>query len=138
MNTDAGNDTNRPRGFRSRLVNAASSQVNEQKHRLATRAAEVLHAVRQTAEQLRDPSPAVADYVERAADRIDEWVTALRDRDAAELLEEVRDFARERPALIIGGGFALGLLAARFLKSSGHADEGDAHQYDYASEGSLT
>jgi hypothetical protein len=140
MNTDAGNGTNRP-GFRSKLADMASSQVNEQKGRLAARAGDVVRAVRQTAEQLRQPSPAVADYVDRAANRLDEWVTALRDRDAGELLDDVRNFARERPAVVIGGGFALGLLAARFLKSSGDRDarfRDDDYRYEYTSEGSLT
>ena len=52
---------------------------------------------------------------------------------------DVREFARHHPALVVGGGFAIGLLAARFLKSSGGADRApDAFRYDYTSEGSLT
>jgi hypothetical protein len=141
MNTETGNGTNRAQGFRQTLANAAANQVHEQKNRLAARAGTVVRAVRQTADQLREPSPAVAEYVNRAADRLDDWVIALRDREVTELLDDLRGFARERPAVVIGGGFLLGLLAARFLKSSGAVDSSadDAGYFnEYSSEGSLT
>jgi len=43
----------------------------------------------------------------------------VRGKDVNELLDGARDFARRQPALFVGGSFAVGLLAARFLKSSG-------------------
>ena len=138
MTSDAGPDTSRTQNFRRKVASAAQSELNVQKNRVAARAGDIAQAVRQTASQLREPNPAMADYVERAADRLDEWVTSLRDRDAEEILEDVRGFLRHRPALVIGGGFALGLLAARFVKSSGGHGGGDAWRYDYTSEGPLT
>jgi hypothetical protein len=134
--TYADTDRSEPRSFRRKIADAATSQINDQKTRLASRAGDVAYAVRQTAAQLREASPGVAIYVDRAADRLDEWVAALRNRDAAQLMDDVRDVARRHPALIVGGGFALGLLAARFLKSSGR--EADRRRYHYTSEGSLT
>ena len=44
----------------------------------------------------------------------------LRDRPAAELVDDLSRFARERPAVFIGGAFLLGLGVARLLKSSPH------------------
>jgi hypothetical protein len=35
----------------------------------------------------------------------------------------VEDFARRNPAVFLGGAFALGLVGARFIKSSGHRAE---------------
>ena len=59
----------------------------------------------------------VADYVQRA--------------DVREMMNEVEDFARRRPAVFIGSAFAVGLLAARFLKSS---REGEERSRDRASD----
>ena len=139
MTINAGPETSRTQSFRRKVADATQSGLNEKKNQFASRAGDVVHAVRQTASQLRNPNPAMADYVERAADRLDEWVTQLRDRDAEEILDDVRAFLRHRPALVIGGGFALGLLAARFVKSSGQAGAADdTWRYDYMSEGPLT
>jgi hypothetical protein len=38
------------------------------------------------------------------------------------MVRNVEDFARRQPALFIGGAFMLGLLGARFLKSSAQTD----------------
>jgi hypothetical protein len=44
-------------------------------------------------------------------------------------VSEAEDFARRQPALFLGGAFALGLLGARFLKSSGQqASQGGSSQ----------
>jgi len=42
----------------------------------------------------------------------------LQRTDVAELVDGVEDFARREPLLFVGGAFALGLLGARFLKST--------------------
>jgi hypothetical protein len=42
----------------------------------------------------------------------------LRQKDVRELMSDVERFAQRQPTLFLGGAFALGLLGARFLKSS--------------------
>ena len=42
----------------------------------------------------------------------------LKNKDVTELLNDAQRLARRQPALFVGGAFALGLLGARFLKSS--------------------
>jgi hypothetical protein len=57
----------------------------------------------------------------------------VREKDVNEMLRDVQQFARRQPALFIGGSFAAGLLAARFLRSSHGQDEyaapGDGRGY---------
>jgi hypothetical protein len=43
----------------------------------------------------------------------------LRDRDVRELVQDAQQFARRQPAIFVGAAFAAGVLAARFMKSSG-------------------
>jgi hypothetical protein len=57
-------------------------------------------------------------YVERAARQIERAATYVQDVDLGEIVDNVEDFARKRPAVFVGAAFALGIVAARFLKSS--------------------
>lgn len=82
----------------------------------------VAHAFRQTGDQLREgDQQGIAQYVDRAADQIEQFAGYLGGRDIRELARDAEAFARREPALFLGGAFAVGLLAARFLKSSGTA-----------------
>ena len=72
--------------------------------------------------QLRDDQQAMAgEYVERAARQIERAAHFVQTADLREVVDQVEDFARRRPAVFIGSAFAAGLLAARFLKSSRNA-----------------
>jgi len=96
----------------------ATSALSSQKDRAADGMKTVIDAVRKTGESLRENNGTIAQYVDTAAGQLERWSQGLRDRDVSELMDEVGGFARRRPALFIGGGVAIGLLAARFLKSS--------------------
>jgi hypothetical protein len=110
----------------------AAAQLDSQKGRATDSISVIANAVRGTTTQLRnDQHDVIAQYVDRVADQLERVSTTLRDKDAGELLSDVRDFARRQPALFIGGSFAVGLLAARFLKSS-RADETSAYTGSYA------
>jgi hypothetical protein len=85
--------------------------------------AETLHAVNQSllisGQQLRDRNQQnVSRYVDQLADRVQRTANYLQNTDVSEIVDGTEEFARRRPALFLGGAFALGLLGARFLKSS--------------------
>jgi hypothetical protein len=102
----------------------ATSQLDTQKSRATDGLSVIAGAVRQTTQQLRnDQHETLAQYVDRAADQLERFSNTIRNKDVDELLREARQLARQRPALFIGGSFAVGLLAARFLKSS-HENDG--------------
>ena len=109
----------------SGLVDQATEQTKPrlegQKERAADGLGSTAHALRKTSRELRDQEEAapIADYAEKAAARVERMADYLREREIGELIGEVEDFARRQPVLFVGGAFTLGLLAARFLKSSG-------------------
>ena len=104
----------------------ATVQLDTQKSRATDSLSTIAGAVRQTTQQLRhDQHEDLARYVDRAADHLERFSDAIRGKDVDQLLHDVRRIARRQPGLFIGGSFAVGLLAARFLKSSGHADGGN-------------
>ena len=95
------------------------AQAYSQKERAAGGLETVADALRQTGEQLsEDGQEMVGQYVEKAADQVDRVTGYLRQRSFDEMVGDVQAYARHQPAIFFGGAFALGFLAARFLKSS--------------------
>jgi hypothetical protein len=108
------------RGVMDRVREGATSQLSSQKDRAMDGLAGLARAVRQSTQSFRDiQQDTVAEYVERAGHRIEQLSVRLRERDATELLQDAQRFARRRPLVFIGTAFALGVVATRFLKSSG-------------------
>jgi len=93
-----------------------TERVNETKQRAVSGLGSVAGALRQTGDSA--DNDLLQDYVARAADGIEEVTDYFRTRNVGEIVGDVERFARREPALFIGGAFALGLLGARFLKSS--------------------
>ncbi len=82
-------------------------------------AAEELHHAADELEK-RDTNVPIAEYVDRAATQMDRASQYLRNKDLDMLVSDVERFAREKPAIFLGSMFGIGLLAARFLKSTPH------------------
>lgn len=106
-------------GIAGKVKARATAQLATQKNRATDGLGTVASAVRQTSQHLREQqNETVAQYVEKAAEQLERFSNRLREKDVGELLQDAQRLARRQPALFIGGSFAVGLLAARFLKSS--------------------
>jgi hypothetical protein len=97
----------------------AGSSLSESRRQAAEQIGGIGGALHRTSEQLRNENQAqfadVADSVGRQIDRVADY---LRDSDGRTIARDVESLARRQPALVFAGAFALGLVAARFLKSS--------------------
>lgn len=107
----------------SRTLDTAREQVTSrvagQKDRAAEGLSTVAQALRQTGNQLREQDQqGLTDYIDRAASQVERFSTYLQNNHVGQLVDDVEHFARRQPALFLGGAFVLGLLGARFLKSS--------------------
>lgn len=108
------------RGLMDRVREGATAQLSSQKERATDGLGSLAQAVRQSTQPFRDQKQdVIAQYIERAADQLEGFSARLRDRDINDLVGDVQQFARRQPAMFIGAAFAAGVLAARFLKSSG-------------------
>lgn len=102
----------------------AASLIGEQKSSLASGIGTVADSIRQIGENLRtgDENNQIASlvgkYGDTLAERVEKFSGYIEDRELRELVRDVETFARRNPALFVGGAFALGVIAARFLKSS--------------------
>jgi len=117
----------------SQAQDKASQQLHAGMSKGKTRAADTLGAVAQSllisSQQLREQDRGtVGGVVEKAANRVENWANYMRNTDAREMADRVEGFARREPAIFLGGAFALGLLGARFLKSS-RREESDHPRY---------
>lgn len=106
-----------------RLVSSAQSRVRsrvqEGKSQVADSLGAVAGTLKQSGSSLRDQQQNMAgEYVERVASQIERAAGYLQRTDAADLMRGVERFARRQPAVFIGAAFAIGVLGARFLKSS--------------------
>ncbi|MGF1472260.1 MAG: hypothetical protein ACFB50_11035 [Rubrobacteraceae bacterium] len=97
----------------------AKGQISTQKERASGELQGVARALRSTGEQLREEDQAsIGRYADQAAEQFERFAEYLGEKDSEQLLRDVEDFARSRPAVFLGGAFVFGVAAARFLKSS--------------------
>jgi hypothetical protein len=106
-------------GLVGKVREQATAQLSSQKDKATEGLGSVAQAVRQTTQHLRDNQhETVAQYAEQAAEQIERFSQGLKNKDVGELMSDAQRLARRQPALFVGGAFAIGLLGARFLKSS--------------------
>jgi hypothetical protein len=100
----------------------ASSMLDSQRSRAAQSLSTMGSALRQTGQQLQEQNAGpIAQLPERAADEVEKVSGYLSSTSVEEIVADAENFARRNPAIFLGGAFTLGLLAARFLKSSSQA-----------------
>lgn len=100
----------------------AQSYASERKEMAAKQVGGVAQALRSAADNLKQQDQPyqqyAADYITRAAESLDQFSNALRDRDFGSLASQARDMARQQPGLLIGGSAIAGFLVARFARAS--------------------
>ena len=97
----------------------AVSSLTESRVQAADQIGGMAAAFRHTGEHLRAENQGrAADLADSLAEQVDRASSYLRERDLAAIREDIEGLARRQPAMVLGIGFALGLLGARFFKSS--------------------
>jgi hypothetical protein len=97
----------------------ASSSLGESKGQFADQFGTIAEALRRTTEHLRsEDQQRIAGFTDSVARQVEQVADYLRSKDARAMREDLENLARRQPALMIGGALVLGLIGARFLKSS--------------------
>ena len=109
---------------RGNLIDKAEQQararINATKKDAALTLSSVASTLLSSSSQLKDEQQNLAgEYVGKAAEQIDRLANYIQSADPGEVVDNIEQFARRRPAVFIGAAFALGVIGARFLKSSG-------------------
>jgi hypothetical protein len=93
-----------------------SDRVASRQSRSALELNGIADALRQKGEQMEGSM--LAPFVSSAAEKMDQASSYLMDARPADVVRATERFARKDPVLFLGGAFALGVLCARFFKSS--------------------
>ncbi|HEX8636894.1 MAG TPA: hypothetical protein VF692_02440 [Pyrinomonadaceae bacterium] len=102
----------------------ATTVIDERKGDLASGLTTVADTIRQVGSTLRETdeqtgiTDTAAQYGDSLAQQIEKISQYFERSDVRVMVRDVETFARRNPAVFVGGAFALGILAARFLKSS--------------------
>jgi len=97
----------------------ARSSLGESKGQVADQFSTIADALRRTTEHLRlEDQQRIAGLTETVARQVDQVANYLRNKDARAMRADLENLARRQPAIVLGGALVLGLIGARFLKSS--------------------
>ena len=99
------------------------AQASTTMTQLATAIEDVAGAIRRAGAELRQEQPQVASFTDTAADQVERVADYLERHEPRDILDTIEDAARRQPALVIGGGIAIGLLLGRLLRSAAPIDQ---------------
>ena len=117
------------------LLDQGRAQLKDQAISQQQKAASGLTSLAQELRGLADgtssgaPGPA-RDLLQQASGMVESFASRLQNREPAELLDEVRNFARRKPGLFLLGAAAAGVLAGRLTSGvkAAHSDTGSSPQ----------
>ena len=112
-------------GYQAR--DRAAEYVERRKDSAAQSVEDIATTLRETGGTLED-RPNVRMFVDSAADGLEMLADEIRERSLVEMVSDMEEFARRRPATFAAAAGVAGFVLARFLKSSGgDADERRAY-----------
>jgi hypothetical protein len=106
-----------------KIVGQARKQVTASVKSQTTRGATIATVLGSTlhdaGSQLREQNEAaIATYLDQAADQIEHVGSMLENQEYGQLIGAVQEFARRQPVLFFAATVAVGVVGARFLRSS--------------------
>jgi hypothetical protein len=118
----------------------ATSSLGDSRRQAADQIGGIATAFHSAGDHLRgENQERLAGLADSLAGQVEHVGNYLRDADLDRLVRDVEDLARRQPALVFGAALAIGLIGARFLKSSdsnrSRRFEFDEDEYDYAGHG---
>jgi hypothetical protein len=113
------------------LLEQGRSQVKDQVVSQQQKAGQSLSSLAQELRALADgtsegaPGPA-RDLLQQASSSVENFASMLQNREPAQLLDDVRSFARRKPGMFLLGAAAAGVLAGRLTSGvkAAHSDSG--------------
>lgn len=128
--------TDRAREVAQEARQKAGAQVRTGLDHGKSRAAEALHGVASSLHQnCQTNEDGATRYIRQAGDQVQRAADYLERTDMREMVRHTEGFARRQPALFLGGAMALGVLAARFLRSSQRESQQPDTGYEGAWQG---
>jgi len=106
------------------VTEKATSTLDQRKTTLTSGLSTVADSVRQVSQNLGSSktdsglAEAAAKYTDTAAQKLQDVAGYFESRNVRDMARDLEGFARRNPAVFFGAAFGLGILAARFFKST--------------------
>jgi len=111
------------------VTDKAATTLDEKKSTLSDGLSTVADSIRQVGDNMSKGlvqgtntenalSNAASKYSSTAAQKVQDLAQYFERNDVRSMVHDLEGYARRNPAILIGAAFGLGMLAARFLKSS--------------------
>jgi hypothetical protein len=109
------------------LLDDAKTQLHEQSRSQRDRLVQTLGTLGDDLDRMagQADSGLAGELVQKASERVRGISSRIDGREPAELLEEVRDFARRKPGTFLLGALAAGVVAGRFARGAQKAHGSD-------------
>src|SRR4051794_23803672 len=107
----------RGRTFIESAREQATGYVDRRKDDVAQSVTDFAHTLREATSSF-DDRPNIRAFVDSAAEGLDQFAGSIRERTVNDILGDVEQVMRERPAAVAALTVAIGFLTARFIKAS--------------------
>ena len=108
-------------GIGRAVGDAVGPKAEDIANRSKAAGADAVAGVARTAQALADTvapdSPAIADYVRGAGQKIDRLASDLRDKKVGDLLTLAAEFGRSQPVIMLAGAALIGFALSRVVKA---------------------
>ena len=108
-------------GIGRAVGDAVGPKAEDIANRSKAAGASAVAGVARTADALADTvapdSPAIAEYVRGAGQKIDRLASDLRDKKVGDLLSSAAEFGRSQPVIMLAGAALLGFALSRVVKA---------------------
>ena len=108
-------------GIGRAVGDAVGPKAEDIANRSKAAGADAVAGVARTAQALADTvasdSPAIADYVRGAGQKIDRLASDLRDKKVGDLLASAAEFGRSQPVIMLAGAALIGFALSRVVKA---------------------
>lgn len=108
----------------TQIKDKTNDVLSEQRSNLTSGIKDVAGSIRKVAENLEDANQSsnvgkmTVQYGTNFAQGLEKFSNYVENTNLKDLARDVETFARRQPTLFVAGAFALGLIAARFLKTA--------------------
>jgi hypothetical protein len=106
-----------PRSVGEAVGHKAENIGNRSKGAGAEAVAGVARAAEAIADSVAGDSPAIAEYVRGAGQKIDRLANDLRDKKVGDLLTSAAEFGRSQPVVLLAGAALVGFALSRLIKA---------------------
>lgn len=107
-----------------RAYNGLLSALNDKKDEASQGLVKASDTVTELSEWLGENGPeGLAGYVQTGSQALEKFSGYVQDSEVEELLEDVKDYARQNPMIMAGTVLALGFLAGRVARSAAPSEQ---------------